>query len=147
MFTQRYVPCILEILMKKDRCLKFCTFSNKLNLDFYIFSDTVCLKVNRLQIYQSLGHFFSLMSNVLSVLAGKELEILSSIGSILNDNSRGFLGRTHGEEPACQCRRYERCSSIDPWVRKIPWWRAWQVTLVFLPGESHGQRSLAGYCP
>ena len=33
---------------------------------------------------------------------------------------------------------------FDPWVRKIPW-RAWQPTPVFLPGESHGQRSLAGY--
>ena len=34
-----------------------------------------------------------------------------------------------------------------PWVRKIPWRRAWQPTPVFLPGESHGQRSLAGYSP
>ena len=33
------------------------------------------------------------------------------------------------------------------WVRKIPWRRAWQPTLVFLPGESHGQRSLVGYSP
>ena len=32
-------------------------------------------------------------------------------------------------------------------VRKIPWKRAWQSTPVFLPGESHGQRSLAGYSP
>ena len=32
-----------------------------------------------------------------------------------------------------------------PWVRKIPWRRAWLPTPVFLPGESHGQRSLAGY--
>ena len=30
---------------------------------------------------------------------------------------------------------------------KIPWRRAWQLTPVFLPGESHGQRSLAGYSP
>jgi len=36
-----------------------------------------------------------------------------------------------------------RCE-FDPWVRKIPWRRAWQPTPV-LPGESHGQRSLAGY--
>ena len=34
-----------------------------------------------------------------------------------------------------------------PWVRKIPWKRAWQHTLVFLPGESHGQRRLVGYSP
>ena len=32
-------------------------------------------------------------------------------------------------------------------VRKIPWRRAWQPTPVFLPGESYGQRSLAGYSP
>ena len=34
---------------------------------------------------------------------------------------------------------------FDPWVRKIPWRRKWQSSLVFLPGEFHGQRSLAGY--
>ena len=33
------------------------------------------------------------------------------------------------------------------WVRKIPWRRAKQATPVFLPGESHGQRSLADYSP
>ena len=33
----------------------------------------------------------------------------------------------------------------NPWVRKIPWRRAWQPTPVFLPRESHGQRSLVGY--
>ena len=34
---------------------------------------------------------------------------------------------------------------LHPPVRKIPWRRTWQPTPVFLPGESHGQRSLAGY--
>ena len=34
---------------------------------------------------------------------------------------------------------------VDPWVRKIPWRRVWQLTPGFLPGESHGQRSLVGY--
>ena len=34
---------------------------------------------------------------------------------------------------------------FDPWVRKIPWKRAWQPTPVFLPEKSPGQRSLAGY--
>ena len=32
-----------------------------------------------------------------------------------------------------------------PWVRKFPCRKAWQPTPVFLPGESHGRRSLAGY--
>ena len=36
---------------------------------------------------------------------------------------------------------------FDPWVGKILWRRSWQPTPVFLPGESHGQRSLAGYNP
>ena len=34
---------------------------------------------------------------------------------------------------------------FDLWIRKIPWRREWQPTPVFLPGESHGQRSLPGY--
>ena len=36
---------------------------------------------------------------------------------------------------------------FDQWVWKISWRRAWQPTPVFLPGESSGQRSLAGYSP
>ena len=32
--------------------------------------------------------------------------------------------------------------AFDPWVGKIPWRRAWKPTPLFLPGESHGQRSL-----
>ena len=40
----------------------------------------------------------------------------------------------------------QRCE-FYPLVRKIPWRRAWQPTPVFLPGESHRQRSLAGYSP
>ena len=32
-------------------------------------------------------------------------------------------------------------------VRKIPWRKQWQPTPVFLPGEFHRQRSLAGYSP
>ena len=35
----------------------------------------------------------------------------------------------------------------DPWVGKLPWRRAWQSTPVFLPGKSHGHRSLAGCSP
>ena len=34
---------------------------------------------------------------------------------------------------------------FDPWVGKIPWRKEWQPTLVFLPGEFYGQRSLVGY--
>jgi len=45
-----------------------------------------------------------------------------------------------GKKSSCQCRR----RGFDPWVGKIPQRRKWQPTPVFLPGKSHGQRSLAG---
>ena len=55
-------------------------------------------------------------------------------------------GGASGKEPACQCMRLKRCG-FNPWVGKIPWRRTRQPTPVFLPGEFHGQRSLAGYSP
>ena len=45
------------------------------------------------------------------------------------------------KESTCQCRKPRRCR-FNPWVGKIPWRRKWQPTSVFLPGETHGQRSL-----
>ena len=36
---------------------------------------------------------------------------------------------------------------FHPWVGKMPWRRKWQPTPVFLPGASHGWRSLVGYGP
>ena len=60
--------------------------------------------------------------------------------------SLGFPGGASAKESACQCRNCKRCR-FDPWVRKIPCRRAWKPTPVFLPGESHGESSLAGYSP
>ena len=42
-----------------------------------------------------------------------------------------------------QCRK----PGFDPWIGKITWRREWLPAPVIWPGESHGQRSLAGYCP
>ena len=42
-----------------------------------------------------------------------------------------------------QCRR----PGFDLWLRKSPWRREWLPNLAFLPGEFHGQRSLAGCSP
>ena len=57
------------------------------------------------------------------------------------------LGHASGKELTCQCTRSKRCR-FNSWVRKIAWRKAWQQpTPVFLPGEFHGQRSLAGYSP
>ena len=36
---------------------------------------------------------------------------------------------------------------FDSWIGKIPWRRQWQLTSVFLPGKSDGQRSLVGCSP
>ena len=54
----------------------------------------------------------------------------------------GLPGGSVGKESA-QCRRHRRYK-FDPWVGKTPWRRSWQLTPVFLPGEAHGQRNLAG---
>ena len=58
----------------------------------------------------------------------------------------GFPGGASGKEPDCQCRKRKR-RGFDPWFRKIPSRRAGQPTQAFLPGESHGQRSLVCYSP
>ena len=58
----------------------------------------------------------------------------------------GIPGGASCKEPACQCRRRKRCR-FNPWDTKIPRRRARQPTPVFLPRESHGQRSLMGYSP
>ena len=41
------------------------------------------------------------------------------------------------------CRR----PRFNPWVQKIPWWRAWQPTPVFLPGKSPRTEEPGGYSP
>ena len=43
-----------------------------------------------------------------------------------------------------QSRRHKRYR-FNPWVGKTPWSRKWQMVPIFLPGQSPGQRSLAGY--
>ena len=63
--------------------------------------------------------------------------------SVCVESHGGLLPWWLSEEPAWQFRE----CGFDPWVGKIPWRRKWQPTPVFLPGESHGQRSLAGYSP
>ena len=50
------------------------------------------------------------------------------------------------KNPSANPGRHER-HRFNPWVGKIPWRRAWQPIPVFLPGESHEQRSLADYGP
>ena len=78
--------------------------------------------------------------------------IFCFFGSVQQRNSLFICGyvrlpRWHsGKESICQCRRHKR-HRFDLWVGKIPRSRKWQPILVFLPGKSHGQRSLAAYSP
>ena len=85
-------------------------------------------------------HMFTL-SIYLSIISHSHLYNFTSV--CLN---KGFPDGVSGKEHNSQCRRHKR-HRFDPWVGKIPWKRAWQPTPVFLPGESHRQRSLAGYSP
>ena len=45
-----------------------------------------------------------------------------------------------GKESACQCKQ----CVFSTRVGKTTWRRKWQLTPVFLPGKSHGQRNLVG---
>ena len=81
------------------------------------------------------------------VYLGKSLSSCEPICKIARITATtGFPGSSAGKESACWCKRHRRCG-FDPWVGKFPWRRAWQPNPVFLPGEFHGQRSLAGYYP
>ena len=61
---------------------------------------------------------------------------------MVTKGEKRFPGSSDGKESA---------TVQEIWVRalvgKILWRRKWQPTPVFLPGESHGQRSLVGYSP
>ena len=59
------------------------------------------------------------------------------------DNIWGFPSGSVVKKPPCNAG--DAGDRFNPLVGKIPWQRAWQSTNVFLPRESHGQRSLVGY--
>ena len=50
------------------------------------------------------------------------------------------------KESTCEFRDPRDLGSVL-WSERCPWRRKQQATLVFLPGEPHGQRTLAGYSP
>ena len=58
----------------------------------------------------------------------------------------GFQGGTSGKKPACQYRRHKGLG-FHPWIGDDPLEEEMAIHPVFSPGESHGQRSLAGYSP
>ena len=74
---------------------------------------------------------------------GSYLSIIKSIYDKPTANIMGLPGGSDSKEPACNVGD----PRFDPWVGKIHWRWAWQSTPVFLPGASHGQKSLVGYSP
>ena len=55
----------------------------------------------------------------------------------------GFPCSSVSKESACNAGDW----GSSPGLGRFPGERKWQPTPVFLPGKSHGQRSLAGYSP
>ena len=55
----------------------------------------------------------------------------------------GLLRWLSGKDYVCQCRRH----GFNPWVRKIPWRRKWQLTPIYLPEKPHEQKSLVDHSP
>ena len=62
-------------------------------------------------------------------------------------SSKGFPGSSDGEESAFNAGLLSLNAGLIPGLGRSRAVRKWQPTPVFLPGEFHGQRSLAGYCP
>ena len=66
--------------------------------------------------------------SLVNCLAGQENlppEQRASLFILQYIKGRGFSGGTSGKGPTCQSKRYKRCG-FNPWIRKIPWRRAWQ---------------------
>ena len=107
--------------------------SGSLSLHYHL----ILLKDSHFSLLCSLKgwHFYRyLIFSKTSELWEKKKVLLSLMGFPVVQGQRIHLqGKGHRE------RRF------SSQVRKIPWRRKWRSTPVFLPGESHGQRSLAGY--
>ena len=89
--------------------------------------------------WASRGHSDFLIAEGIVTAAGQRVTKLGQSGCSFLEDLNCTKGVVHG----LQCRT----PGFYPWVRKIPWRRKWQPTPVFLPGKSHGQRSLVDYSP
>ena len=79
---------------------------------------------------------------VSSVIIEISSYFMASFIYVMNNSCMGFPGGSDDKESTCNAGE-----TFSPGVGKIPWKREWLPTSVFLPGEFHGQRSLAGYSP
>ena len=74
-------------------------------------------------------------------MKGKNIQQYKSLSS--------FPGGTVVKNPPARAGDTRDVGGFSPWVQKSSWRRKWQgkPMPVFLPGKSHGQRSLEGYSP
>ena len=83
------------------------------------------------------------MTNLDSILKSRDITLSTKVHLV---KAMFFPGVMYGCESwtvkKAECQRIDAIELWCYWVGKIPWRRKWQPTPVFLPGESHGQRSL-----
>ena len=72
------------------------------------------------------------------------LAVQGTLKSLLQKKKKKKSLLQHHSSKASILQRCRR-PGFSLWFGKIPWRRHWLPTPVFLPGEFHGQRSLAGY--
>ena len=102
-----------------------------------------CLKTLRIFLlqYSYLENHFMRQESILPIHQMSNIEVTDShFYFVRNHLKSGLPWWLSSKEPACQSNKLR----FYPWVRKFPWRREWQPNPVFLPGKSHGQRSLAG---
>ena len=87
-------------------------------------------------------HINKVLFTIYKIIAQNNFFVILNV-LLLMYHCWGFPSGSEGKASACN----EGGPGFHPWVKKIPWRRKWQPTPVFLPGESHGQRSLASYSP
>ena len=86
---------------------------------------------------------FSFFSLIIWWIALIDFWILNQSGIPLINLNLLWCSGSDGKVSCLQCGR----PRSSPWVGKISWRRKWQPTPVFLPGKSHGRRSVVGYSP
>ena len=76
---------------------------------------------------------------------GRTSELCPQVWSFLISSRFLYKGASHAAQSVKHLPAVWERPGLNTWVRKFPWKRKWQPTLVFLTRESHGQRSLASY--
>ena len=110
------------------------------------FSDYIGLITKALHLVESLVLGRKTISNCQQINLLDSLQKKAVLKKQCKYKNLGFPDGLADKESACQCKRYRKWG-FDPGIRKTAWSRKWQLTLLFLPGKSLGQRILVRYSP